>query len=149
MALGLLDIMQDALGVAVTDDAPEICGGVVIDLGAQDDGFGVLLGVELEHLVQRKRAADVGVENEQAFGFALEDCIAEVVQAAGGTKSLVLAQVLDREVGKCGRGVLEEIAKDRLVIVANKVDLGDGGNLRNGGQAVIDDGVASDVEERL
>lgn len=69
-----------------------------------------------------------------------------MVEATGGAESLILAQVLDGEVWEGGGSVLEEIAEDRLVVVADQVDLGHGGNLRNGGQTVVDDGVASDVE---
>lgn len=54
VALRLLNIMQDALGVAVANNATEVCGGVIVDLCTQDDGLGILLGVELEHLVERE-----------------------------------------------------------------------------------------------
>lgn len=54
VALRLLDIVQDALGVAVANNATEVCGGVIVDLCTQNNGLGVLLGVKLEHLVQRE-----------------------------------------------------------------------------------------------
>lgn len=72
-----------------------------------------------------------------------------MVQAAGGAQGLVLAQVLDGEVGEVGGGILDEVAEDGLVVVADEVDLVYGGDFGDGGQAVVDDGVAGDVEEGL
>ena len=79
---GLLDVVQDALGVGVGDDAAEVCGGVVTDAGAQDDGFGVFFFEELEHVAEREGAADVGVENKEAVRATLEDDVAEVVKTS-------------------------------------------------------------------
>lgn len=72
-----------------------------------------------------------------------------MVQAAGGAQGLVLAQVLDGEVGEIGGGILDEVAENGLVVVADEVDLVYGGDFGDGGQAVVDDGVAGDVEEGL
>lgn len=149
MALGLLDVVQDALCVGVGDDATKVGGGVVGDTGAEDDGLGVFLGEQLEHLVEGEGAADVGVEDKEALWLALENGIAEVVQATGGAQGLVLAQVFDGELGVGRRCVFEKVAEDGLVIVADEVDFVDGGDFGNGGQAVVDDGVAGDVEQRL
>lgn len=149
MALWLLDVVEDALGVVVANNAAKVCGGLGADAGSEDDGLCVLLGEELEHLVEGEGAADVRVQDEEALGLALEDGVAEVVQAAGGAQGLVLAQVLDGEVGEVGGGILDEVAEDGLVVVADEVDLVYGGDFGDGGQAVVDDGVAGDVEEGL
>lgn len=149
VALGLLDVVQDALGVGVGHDAAEIGGGVVLHAGTENDSLGVLLGAQLEHLVEGKGAADVGIQHEEALGLALQDGIAEVVEAAGGAKGLVLAKVFDGELGEGGGGVLEEIAEDGLVVVADEVDFVNGGDFGDGGQAMVDDRVAGDIEEGL
>lgn len=80
--LGLLDIMQNTLGVGVGDDAAKVTGSVVADAGAQDDGFGVFFLKELKHVAEGKGAADVGVEDKEAVRAALEDDVAEVVEAS-------------------------------------------------------------------
>lgn len=72
-----------------------------------------------------------------------------MVEAACGAKGLVLAQVFNGEVGEGGGGVLDEVAEDGLVVVADEVDLVDGGDFGDGRQAVVDDGMAGDVEQRL
>lgn len=46
-------------------------------------------------------------------------------------------------------GILEEVTEDGLVIVANEVDFVYRGDFGDGGQAVVDDGVAGDIEEGL
>lgn len=98
--LGLLDVVEHSTGVGVGDDAAKVGGGIVADAGAENDGLGVPLNEELEHLLQRERAADVGVEDKEALGAALEDGIAEVVQAAGGAQGLVLAQISQVDAGE-------------------------------------------------
>lgn len=135
--------------MAVANNASEVRGRLAANTGAQNDGLSVLLGEQLQHLVKGEGTADVGVENEQPLGLALENGITEVVQAAGGAKSLVFSQVFDGEVGEGGGGILEEVTEDRLVIVADEVDLVNGGDLGDGGQAVVDDGVTGDIEEGL
>lgn len=149
VALGLLDVVQHALGVVVANNAAKVCGGLCAHTRAQDDGLCILLGEELEHLVEGEGAADVRVQDEQALGLALENGVAEVVQAAGGAQGLVLAQVLDGEVWEVVGGIFDEIAEDGLVIVADEVDLVYGGDFGDGGQAVVNDGVARDIEEGL
>lgn len=149
VSLGLLDVVQDALGVVVANNAAKVCGGLCADARAQDDGLCILLGEELEHLVEGEGAADVRVQDEEALRLALQDGVAEVVQATGGAQGLVLAQVLDGEVWEVGGGIFDEIAEDGLVIIADEVDLVYGGDFGDGGQAVVDDGVAGDIEEGL
>jgi hypothetical protein len=149
--LGLLDVVKNATSVGVGDNASEVCGSLVAHTGSENDGLGILVVEELEHFVEGERAADIGVENEQALRSALEDGIAEVVQTAGCSKSLVLAEVLDGNGGELLGRVLDEVAEDGLVVVADDVDLlnllvGDAGDR---GQAVPDDRVASDFEQRL
>lgn len=149
MALGLLDIVQNPLRVVVTNNATEVCGSIVGDLGAQNDGFGILLVEKFQHLVEGKRAADVGVEDEEALGLALEDGIAEVVQPTSGAERLVFAEVLDGEVGVGDGRILDEVTKDGFVVVADQVDFLNRGDFRNSGQAVVDDRMAGDFKQRL
>lgn len=147
--LGLLDIVKHSAGVGVGDDAAKVGGGVVADAGAEDDGLGVPLNEELEHLLQRERAADVGIEDKEALGAALEDGISEVVQTTSGAQRLVLAQISQVDAGELLGRVLDEVAEDGLVVVADDVDVLDLLDAGNGREAVPDDGVAGDFEEGL
>jgi hypothetical protein len=73
-----------------------------------------------------------------------------VVEASGGAEGLVLAEVLDGgEDGELLGGVLDEVAEDGLVVVADDVDVVDGADGGDGREAVPDDGVAGDFEEGL
>jgi hypothetical protein len=99
--------------------------------------------------LQGERAAHVRVEHEEPVRAALQDGIAEVVQAAGGAQSLVLAQVGDLELRELARRVLDEVAEDGLLVVADQDDLFDVVDFADGLEAVPDDGVAGDIEEWL
>ena len=149
VALGLLDIVKHAASVRVRDDAAKVARGILADPGAQDDSFGILLVEQPQHLVEREAAADVRVQDKDMLGSTLEDGIPEVVQAAGGAKGLVLAEVLDREVGKLAGSILDEVAENGFFVVADEVDLANRGNLLDGRQAVPDDGMAGNIEEGL
>lgn len=46
-------------------------------------------------------------------------------------------------------GILDEVAKDGLVVVADEEDFGDLGDSGDGVEAVLDDGLAGDFEEGL
>jgi len=72
-----------------------------------------------------------------------------VVQAAGGAEGFVFTEVFDRKLGELVAGVFDEVAEDGLVVVADHADFLDVGDFGNGGQAVPDDGMAGDVEQRL
>ena len=72
-----------------------------------------------------------------------------MVQAASGAQGLVLAEVLDGDVRVGAVGVLDEVAEDRLVVVADDEDLADLGDFGDGGEAVLDYRVAGDLEEGL
>mgnify|MGYP007054560879 CR=1 FL=1 len=147
--LGLLDVVQDALGVRVGHDAAEVGCGLIADPRAQDDRLGVLLLEQLQHIEQRERAADVGVEDEEPLGPALEDGVAEVIQSTGGAQRRVLAQVQDAELGELLGGVLDEVAEDGLIVVADQDDLAEAGDIGKGLEAVVDDGVTGDFEQGL
>jgi len=149
MTLGLLHVMEDAARVRVADDATEVGGSIIANTGAQNDSLGILVVEELGHLVQREGAADVGVEDEDALGAALEDGIAEVVEAASGAEGLVLSKVLDGQVGELVAGILDEVSEDRLVVVTDHDNLLDGRDLGDRREAVPDDGVTCDIEEGL
>ena len=149
--LGLLDVVKNTASVRIGNDATEVCSSLVAHTGSENDGLGVLVVEELEHLLERERAADIGVEDKEALRTALENSIAEVVQTTSSSKRLVLAQVLDGDVGELLGRVSDKVAEDGLVVVTDDVDLLDllVGNASDGGQAVPDDGVAGDFEERL
>lgn len=149
MRLGLLDVVKHSAGVGVGDDAAKVGGGIVADAGAEDDGLCISLNEELEHLLQRERATDVGVEDKQALGAALEDGISEVIQTTGSAQRLVLAQISQVDAGELLGRVLDEVAEDGLVVVADDVDVLDLLDAGNGREAVPDDGVAGDFEEGL
>lgn len=149
--LGLLDVVQHTAGVGVGDDAAEVGGSLVAHAGTEDDGLGILLDEEAQHLIEGEGAADIGVEDKEALRAALEDGIAEVVETTSGTERLVLAEVLDGDGGELLGGVLDEVAEDRLIVVANDVDLLDllVRDAGDGAEAVPDDGVTGDLEEGL
>lgn len=149
--LRLLDVVENTASVRVGDNATEVCSSLVAHTGSENDGLGILVVEKLEHLLEGKRAADIGVEDEESLRAALEDSIAEVVETTSRSKSLVLAQVLDGDGGELLGGVLDEIAEDGLVVVADNVDLLDllVGDASDGRQAVPDDRVTGDFEQRL
>ena len=92
--------MEDSFCVGVGDNAAEVGGGVVGDSSSEDDCFSVLLVEEVEHLLEREGAADIGVEYEESFWLALHDRVSEVVQASCCAQSLVFTEVADFELGE-------------------------------------------------
>jgi len=104
MTLGLLHVVQHPPRMRVANDASEIRRCVMRHFGSQNHRLGVLLPEERKHLGERKRTADVGIEDKEPLGPALEDGIAEVVESAGGAEGFVLAEVLDAQLGKFSRG---------------------------------------------
>jgi hypothetical protein len=72
-----------------------------------------------------------------------------VVEASCRAQGLVLAQVADGDVRVRAGGVLDEIAEDRLVVVADDEDLADLRDLCNRGEAVRNDWVPGNLEEWL
>ena len=149
LTLWLLDVVEDALRVGVRHDAAEVAGRLARDSGAQHDGLGVLVLEQLEHVVERERRADVGVEHEEPVGLALEDHIAEVVETACGAQCLIFSEVLDGELGEAVGDGVDEGLEDGFLVVADDEDLLDLGDVRNGTEAVLDDGVTGDGEEGL
>lgn len=150
-ALGLLNVMQNTTGVSIGDDATKVVGRLVADSSSQNDSLGILLNEELQHLSQGEGAAHIGIEDKETLRATLEDGISEVVQTAGGSQGLVFAEVLDGELGELLGGILDEVAEDGFVVVADDVDFLDllVGDAGDGGEAVPDDGVAGDFKERL
>lgn len=72
-----------------------------------------------------------------------------MVKTTSRTESLIFAKVLDADLWVCARAVLDEVAEYGLVIVANNeyfVDLRDTSDCL---EAVLDDWVASNLEEWL
>jgi hypothetical protein len=72
-----------------------------------------------------------------------------VVEAARRAEGLVFAQVLGGDVRVGLGGVLDEVAEDVFVIVADDEDFADLGQLGDGLVAVLNDGMARNVKERL
>jgi len=149
VAFGLLDVVKHTAGVGVGDDAAKVGGGILANPCSQNNSLGILILRQFEHLVEWEAAADIRVQHEQSLRAPLEDRIAEVVEAAGGAQGLVFAEVFDRKIGKLGGGIFNEVTEDRFVVVSDEGDLTDRGDFGDGGQAVPDDGVASNIEEGL
>lgn len=72
-----------------------------------------------------------------------------MVQSTGGAECLVFSQVLDLELREFLGGVLDEVAEDIFFVVPDQDDFLDVVDFGHGFQAVPDDGMAGDVEERL
>ena len=147
--LGLLDVVEHALRVRVRDNATKVGGGVVGDPRTQHYRLGILVLEQLEHLHQRERGADIGVEHKQLLGPALQYHVAEVVETARCAQRLVFAEVLNAQVRPAGRDGVDELLEDGLLVVADDEDLLDLGDVCDGAEAVLDYGVAGDGEERL
>lgn len=52
VGFGFLDVVKNALGVSVGDDATEVLRGLFADTGAENDSFSILVGKELQHVVE-------------------------------------------------------------------------------------------------
>jgi hypothetical protein len=87
-------------------------------------------------LLQGEGAADIGVEDEETVRAALQDGVAEVVETASRSESLVLAQVFDRDLGVSAATVLDEVAEDCLIVVTDNEDLANLGEFGDGSEAV-------------
>ena len=72
-----------------------------------------------------------------------------MVESACRAQRLVLTKVADGAVGVCSTAVLDEVAEDALIVVANDEDFADLGEFGDGGEAVGDDGVAGYLEQWL
>jgi hypothetical protein len=87
-------------------------------------------------LLQGEGAADIGVEDEETVRTAFQDGVAEVVETASRSESLVLAQVFDRDLGVSAATVLDEVAEDCLIVVTDNEDLANLGEFGDGSEAV-------------
>lgn len=72
-----------------------------------------------------------------------------MVQTACGAQRLVFPEVLDGELREAVGDGVDEGLEDGFLVVADDEDLLDLGNVRNGTEAVLDDGVSGDGEEGL
>ena len=72
-----------------------------------------------------------------------------MIETASSAESLVFSQVLDFELRELSRGILDKVAEYVFFVVADEDDLFDIFNLGDGFQAVPDDGVTCNIEERL
>jgi hypothetical protein len=72
-----------------------------------------------------------------------------VVEASSSTQSLVLAQVYNLNLRELLRGIFDEITEDRFIVVSDHADFLDVRYLRDGGESVPDDGMASNFKEGL
>jgi len=75
--------------------------------------------------------------------------ISEVEETTSSPESLVLAKITDGDLRVLFCGLLNERAEDGLVVVTNNKDLLDVANLGDGAEAVLENGVTGDFEERL
>jgi hypothetical protein len=87
-------------------------------------------------LLEGEGAADIGVEDEETVRAALQDGVAEMVEATSRSKSLVLAQVFDGDLRVSAATVLDEIAEDGLIVVTDNEDLTNLRELSDGREAV-------------
>lgn len=72
-----------------------------------------------------------------------------MVQSTGRAQCLVFSQVLDAQVWEVGRDGVDEGLEDRFLVVADDEDFLDLSNGRNRAEAMFDNGVTCDREERL
>jgi hypothetical protein len=100
-------------------------------------------------LLERERTAHIGVQHEEAVWAALENGITEVIETTSGSQRLVLAEVLYADLRVCARAILDKLPEDGLVVVADDEDLADLWHAGDSGEAMLDDRVAGDFEERL
>jgi hypothetical protein len=87
-------------------------------------------------LLEGEGAADIGVEDEETVRAALQDGVAEMVEATSRSKSLVLAQVFDGDLRVSAATVLDEVAEDGLIVVTDNEDLTNLRELSDGREAV-------------
>lgn len=91
--LGLLDIVQNLVGVGLGDQASKVVGRVARHLGAQDGAQSTVSLVGLLHGVQGESAGHVGVEDKDLIRVAAQDLVTEMVHTSCSAQGLVLAQV--------------------------------------------------------
>jgi hypothetical protein len=72
-----------------------------------------------------------------------------VVKTSCRAQCLIFPKVLDAEVGEIVRDGVDEGLEDGFLVVADDEDFLDLGNTCNCAEAVLDNGVAGDREERL
>ena len=72
-----------------------------------------------------------------------------MVEASCSPQSLVFAQVYDLDLREFLGGILDEVAEDGFIVISDHADFLNVRDLRDGGEAVPDDGMASNFEEGL
>ncbi len=72
-----------------------------------------------------------------------------MVESSSCSQSLVFAQVVDSDLWEFLRGVFDEVAEDRLVILSDHADFFDVRYLCDGGEAMPNNRMPSNFEERL
>lgn len=128
--------MQDSLALRITHDTSEVCGGIVRHSRAQNDRLGILLIEELQHLLQREGAADIGVQNEESVGSTFEDGISEVVETSSRPQCLVLTKVAYSDVRVRPTAIFDKVAEDALIVVADNKDFANLGYFCDGSEAM-------------
>lgn len=123
--------------------------GIIANPGSQENGLGLPFLEHFQHLFQGETAAHIRIQHKQPLRISCHDGISEVIQPAGGPQRRVLAQVLDGELGKLGGPLADVRREDRLLIVADQIDLFNRGHFGNGGERVPNERVSRDVEEGL
>ena len=141
--------MKYSLGVRIRHDATEIGGGFVCNSCAQHDCLRILVLEQLEHLIERERRADIGIENEEPVRLAFQYDIAEVIQATGSAQCLVFSEVFDAQLWEGGRDVVDERLENGFLVVTDNENLFDLRNTDNGAETVFNDWVTGNREEGL
>jgi len=75
--------------------------------------------------------------------------ISEVEEPTSSSERLIFAQIADGDLRVFFCGILDERTEDGLVVVPNNEDFLDVADFGNCAEAVLDDGVTGDLEERL
>jgi hypothetical protein len=127
----------------------KLLGSISLDASSKKNSLGLLLLKHFEHLHERERAANIGIQDEDAFRVSLKDSITEVVETSGGTEGGVFTEVADLEAGELGGPLPDRSGEDSLVVVSDKDNLLDRGDLGDGAERVPDQGVAGDFKEGL
>ena len=149
MRFWFLDVVKNTFGVPVRHDATKVGSGIVAQSGAENDCFSILVIEELQHVVEGKRAADIGIQHEESPWLALENSISEVIQTSCSAKCLIFSQILNLDLREFLGRVFDEVPEDAFVVVADKDDFFHTLDLFKGFQVVPDDRVASNIKKWL
>ena len=104
--------------------------------------------MEGDDLVQGEARADLVAHHHQVLGVVLEELLPVLEEDAGLILRDVIIDELNGLEGKLGQQVVDEVGELFLIILTHEEDVLDLLDLREAPDVVVDDGVASDREER-